>query len=86
MPVYEIEQYEIHAQKFRVRAKTEAEAVKKLYAGEADAVGEVAELIEVCNDLGLPAEEYQDLADALHKLGVTVDDVIPSIRSIEEID
>jgi len=86
MPIYEIEQYEIHSQKFRVRAKSEAEAIRKLYDGEAEVVGEGAELIEVAGDLGLPAEEHRKLADALHKLGVKVDDVIPSIRSIEELE
>jgi hypothetical protein len=86
MPVYEIEQYEIHAQRFRVKARSEAEAIKKLYDGEADAVGEGAELIEVADDIGLPAEENRELADALHKLGVSVDEIISSIRSIEAVE
>ena len=86
MPVYEIEQYEIHTQKFRVRAKSEAAAIKKLLDGGAEVVDDGLEYIEVCEDLGLPVEECRDLADALHKLGVSVDEVIPSIRSIEEVD
>jgi len=86
MPLFEIEQYEIHAQRFRVSAKSEADAIKKLYDGEADAVGAGAELIEVADDIGLPAEENQDLADGLRSLGISVDDVIPSIRSIEEVE
>jgi len=86
MPLYEIEQYEIHAQKFQVRAKSEAQAIKKLYDGEADAVGEGAELIEVAEDIGLPAEEHRDLAESLRKLGVSVDAVIPSIRNVERVE
>ena len=31
MPTFEIEQYEIHSQKFQVKAKNEAEAIKKLF-------------------------------------------------------
>src|SRR5438105_11583476 len=86
MPIYEIEQYEIHTQKFRVQADREAEAIKRLYDGHAKAVDEGSEIIDVAEDIGLPAEEYQDLADALYALGVSVDVVIPSIRSIEEVD
>lgn len=85
MPVFEIEQYEIHTQKFRVEADSEAQAIKCLFDGEAEIAGEGTELIEVADDFGLPAEEFRDLADALHKLGVSVDVVIPSIRSIEEV-
>ena len=45
------------------------------------------EYIEVAEDLGLAAEEYRDLAEALRSLGVPVDeDVIPSIRSIAKVD
>ncbi len=86
MPIYEVEQYEIHAQKFRVAATNEAEAIKKLFDGEAEPVGEGAELIEVAEDCGLPADEYRELADELRDLGVPVDEIIPSIRSIEVVD
>jgi hypothetical protein len=44
-------------------------------------------LIEVCEDLGLPADEHRDLAEQLRKLGVTVGEaVIPSIRAIAKVD
>ena len=36
MPTYEIEQYELHAMKYRVEAATEAEAIAKLFQGEAE--------------------------------------------------
>jgi hypothetical protein len=87
MPVYEIEQYEIHTQKFRVTAKSEAQAIKKLLDGGAETVDDGLEYIEVAEDIGLPVEEYRDLAKALRRLGVSVgDDVISSIRNIEEVD
>ena len=87
MPVYEIEQYELHTQKFRVEAADEAEAIAKLLDGEADAVDNGLEYIEVAEDMGLPVDEFRELAKKLEKLGVPVgDQVIPSIRSIEEID
>ena len=44
-------------------------------------------LIEVCDDLGLPVDEYPDLAKQLRVLGVKFNDcVIPSIRSIEQVE
>lgn len=87
MPIYEIEQYEIHTQKYRIKATSEAEAVAKLLSGEADAVDDGQEYIEVADDLGLPVDEYRELADELRDLGVPVGhDIIPSIRSIEEVE
>ena len=38
MPTYEIEQYELHAMKYHVEAATEAEAIAKLFQGEAEPV------------------------------------------------
>jgi hypothetical protein len=87
MPVYEIEQYELHTQKFRVEAADEAEAIAKLLDGEAEAVDNALEYIEVAEDVGLPIDEFRELAKKLETLGVPVGDhVIPSIRAIEEID
>ena len=84
MPNYEIEQYEIHTMKYRVEASNEAEAIKKLFDGEADPMDNGFDYIEVCEDMGLPAEEHRELADQLRSLGVSVGEhVIPSIRSVE---
>jgi hypothetical protein len=85
MPTYEIEQYELHAMKYRVEAASEAEAIRKLFDGEAEPVEQSQDFIEVAEDFGMPAEEYRELADALRNLGIPVDAVIPSIRSIEKI-
>ena len=81
---YEIEQYELHAMKYRVEEATEAEAIVRLLQGEAEAVDQGLEYIEVAEDFGLPVDEYPDLGEALKKLGMSIGDtVIPSIRSIQ---
>jgi len=85
MPTYEIEQYELHAMKYRVEAASKAEAITLLFAGEAEPVEQSQDMIEVANDYGLPADEHRELAEALRKQGIPVDAVIPSIRSIEEV-
>jgi hypothetical protein len=85
MPTFEIEQYELHAMKYRVEADNEAAAVVKLLDGLAMPVDNGLEYIEVAEDFGLPADDYRDLADALREHGVPVDAVIPSIRSVETV-
>jgi hypothetical protein len=82
---YEIEQYELHVQKYRIEAETEAEAIAKVFAGEAEPVDNSLEYVEIADDFGLPADDHRDLADALRDLGIQVGEVIPSIRSIEEV-
>jgi hypothetical protein len=84
MPTYEIEQYELHAMKYTVEAADEAEAIAKLFQGEAEPVEQSQDMIEVADEYGLPVEEHQELAKALRKRGIVVKKVIPSIRSIEE--
>jgi hypothetical protein len=84
MPTYEIEQFEIHSMKYTVEADSEADAIAKVLNGTAMPVDNSLEYIEVAEDFGLPAEEYRELAEALRDQGVQIDEVIPSIRSIEE--
>lgn len=84
--IYEIEQYEICVTKCRVEASSEAEAIAKLFDGGADVVDNSHEYIEVAEGCGLPADEHQELAAELRDLGVPVDEIIPSIRSIEEVE
>jgi len=86
MPTYEIEQYEIHAQKYRIEAEDEAHAIAALLDGQADAVDGSLEYIEICEDLGLPTEEYPELAIQLNRLEAPIEDShIPSIRSVEQV-
>ena len=85
MPLFQIEQYEIHITKYRVEAKDEVEAIAKLLDGQADPVDNSLEFVEVADDFGLPVDENRALAEKLRKRGITVgDDIIPSIRKIEE--
>ena len=84
--IYEIEQYEICITKYRIEASSEAEAIAKLFDGGADAVDNSHEYIETAEECGLPVDDYQQLAAELRALGVPVDEIIPSIRSIEEVD
>jgi hypothetical protein len=87
MPKYEIEQYEIYVTKYRVEARGEAEAIQKLFDGENEPVDDSLEYVETAEDIGLPVDEYGDLADELRALGIAIGhDVIPSIRSIEAIE
>ena len=87
MPKYEIEQYEIHTTKYRVEANSEAEAIVKVFDGEAEPVNDSLEYVEIAEDIGLPVDEYRDLAEELWSMGVPVDEhLIPSIRSVEEIE
>jgi len=87
MPIYEIEQYELHVQRYRVDADNEAQAIAKLFNDEADSVDESLEFVEVAEDYGLPVDEHRDLADELRDLGIPVDDdIILSIRSIKQVE
>ena len=56
MPTFEIEQYELHTQTYRVEASTEAEAIKRLFDGDGEAVDNGLDYIEVAEDFGLPVE------------------------------
>jgi hypothetical protein len=86
MPMFEIEQYELHAQRFLVEATSEAQAIQKLLAGQAEPMDGGPDLIEVCDDRGMAVAENRKLAADLRALGVKVGKkVIPSIRSIEQV-
>ena len=75
MPIFEIEQYEIHCQPCRVEADTEAEAIKKLFDGAAQPIDNSLELVEVASDYGLPVDEYPKLANAIRALNVRLRDI-----------
>lgn len=86
MTIYEIEQYEIHALRYRVEADDEADAIVRLLDGEAKLTDLAPDFIEVAEDAGLPVDEYPELADQLRALGIPVGQlVIPSIRSVSVV-
>lgn len=86
MPTFEIEQYEVCATTYRVEAASEAEAIAKLFDGGGEVIDNSHDFIEVADRCGLAADEHPQLAEELRKLGVPVQDVIPSIRAIEETE
>jgi len=82
----EIEQFELHVMRYRVEADSEAQAIAKLFNGEAEPVEQSQDFIEVAEDFGLAADDHRELADQLRGLGVAVGEaVIPSIRSIVRV-
>jgi type III secretion system FlhB-like substrate exporter len=86
MPTFEIEQYELHAMKYRVEAASEADAIRLLLDGEAEPVEQSQDFIEVAEDFGIPVEQNRELADELRALGVPIGEaVIPSIRNIVKV-
>ena len=87
MPKFEIEQYELHTQVYRVEAENEAEAIKQVLDGEGDAVDGGLEYIEVCDERGMVLDQHQELVEALRLLGTEIAyDYIPSIRSICKLE
>lgn len=87
MPEYEVEQYELHVMKYRVQAENETQAIIRLLDGEAEAVDNGLEYIELAKDFGLPVDEHRELAAQLSDLGVPVGEhVIPSIRSVVQVE
>lgn len=87
MPMFEIEQYEIHAFRYRIEADSEADAIVKLLDGEADPTNNASDCVEVAEDLGLPVDKNRELAGELRDLDVPVGEhVIPTIRSVSLVD
>ena len=86
MPEYEIEQYEIHVSKYRVEAESEAEAIVRVLGGRGEPVDNSQEYVETCEDRGLSTSEHRELAEQLRALGVPVDEVVPSIRSVIRVE
>lgn len=85
MPTYEVEQYELHVQRYRVEAADESQAIVRLLDGEAEPINNTLEFIEVAADYGLAVDEHWELAENLMSLGVPVDEhVVPSIRGVME--
>jgi hypothetical protein len=84
--IFEIEQYLLHTERYRVEAKNRAEAIARLFNGEADPIDNSLDYIEVADKYGMPASQNQTLVDQLHKLGIATDAIIPSIRTIEKVE
>jgi hypothetical protein len=88
VPIYRIEQYEIHVQGYNVTADSEADAISRLFMGEGDPIDNSLEFVEIADDHGMRVDENDDLADQLFDRGTIngYDEIIPSIRCIEEVE
>jgi len=88
MPVFRIEQYEIHCQAYNVTGDNEADAISRLLMGEGDPIDNSLEFINVADDHGMLVSENQDLSDQLFDRGTINghDEIIPSIRCIEQVE
>ena len=87
MSVYEIEQYELHTMTYRVEADDPANAIVRLLDGEAEAIDNSLDFVEVADERGILVDDHPELAEKLRTLGVPVDDrIIPSIRTISEVE
>jgi hypothetical protein len=87
MRIYRIEQYELHVRGYIVSADSEADAIAKLFQGEADSIDDSLVFVEIADDHGMPVDEKRDLAGQLFDRNMmhSRDEVIPSIRNIEDI-
>jgi len=84
--VYKIEQMKFYLETYHVKAKSEAEAVIMIFDLEVAPIKYAPQLGDICDDRGLPADDYPELAEALREAGIMTDHtVIPSIVSIERI-
>ena len=88
MPTFEIEQYELHVMKYRVEANDEADAIAKLYKGQADPIDNSLEFVEIAEDQGMSVYGEEDLAAKLWDRGIidSSDTIIPSIRTVERVE
>lgn len=88
MPMYEIEQYELWTQKYRVNASSRAEAILKLDKGQGVPVDDSAEFIETEFSRGMMQDENEELTAELKALGYEFRDdaIIESIRDVECLD
>jgi len=88
MPTYEVERYELYVQRYRIEASTEADAIVRVYRGEAEAIEGSLTFVEVGNDHGMSISEALALGQVLWETGWidTADLVIPSIRSIRQVE
>ena len=89
MPRFEIEQYEIHTRTYRIDAKDEVEAIRRLFEEEIEPEDSSLKFVEMAEEIGLPIEKFPASEEELEGLilGFTVDrDIIPSIRRIARIE
>ena len=82
---FEIEQYELHAQKYTVHAENKVEAIKALFDGGAEVVPNGLTYVQVAEEYYQPALFNVVELEEIDKFSTTEDDCVPSIRNITEI-
>jgi hypothetical protein len=88
MPNFEVERYEIYVQRYRIQAENEVDAIILVYRDKGDPIEGSLEFVQIGNDCGMPVSEALELATALWEIGAitTFDIIIPSIRSVREVE
>jgi len=82
MSKFKVEQYETHVSTYIVEANSEAEAVFKCLNAD-DSTHVRTKYLEINEDLGMPVDSNQEIADSLDAMGIPIGNVIiPSIRSV----
>ncbi len=86
MPVFRIEQYELHSQTYSVEADSEAGAISILLDGNGELMDGSQAFVEDAEERGMAVENHRQLAEQLRALGVPVgESVVPSIRAIAKM-
>lgn len=79
---YVIEAYELWAQRYRVKARSPEDALRKFYKGSAAAVDDTAEYLELAEEYGLSPDQLQERGLNLGRLPGNVDAWLPGVRDI----
>jgi len=83
MSKFKVEQYETYIATYIVEAGNEAEAVYKVLNGVNFEDEITTEYCEINEELGMPIDSHQEIADSLKTMGISIgEDIIPSIRSV----
>ena len=89
MAFYEVDQYELHFQTYRVEAESEAEAIAKVLNGDSEILDNRLEYVAPSINNGIWVDQNQELVDSirLHDPSIFIGKtVIPSIRDVREVE
>lgn len=90
MPEYEVVQYELWTQTYRVTAEDAVTAVLQVLTGQATPLDNKLEFVEPEDSRGLPIDELGDDVEAAFTRGncqqwLTDGEIVDSIRSVVEV-